>query len=112
VSIATALSPAERPELLVVHDLLDREVPHEASMRLVQSWSGAQLLSTAGLGHRRVLADAAVGGAVARFVDRLPLEPTLHGDDRPQPLSVHPAGATAETGQRVATSTLARAGVA
>jgi pimeloyl-ACP methyl ester carboxylesterase len=85
--IATALERHERPELLVVHDLLDREVPHAPSARLVHSWPGAQLLSTAGLGHRRVLADAAVGGAVARFVDRLPLEPSLHGDDRPQPFA-------------------------
>ncbi len=86
VTIATALEPHERPELLVVHDLLDREVPHERSTHLVQCWPGAQLLSTVGLGHRRVLADAAVGGAVARFVDRLPVEATLHGGDRPQPL--------------------------
>jgi len=87
VRIATALEHHERPELLVVHDLLDREVPHAPSARLVHSWPGAQLLSTAGLGHRRVLADAAVGGAVARFVDRLPVEPSLHGDDRPQPFA-------------------------
>jgi len=93
VTIATALEEHERPELLVVHDLLDREVPHAPSARLVLSWSGAQLLSTAGLGHRRVLADAAVGGAVARFVDRLPVEPTLHGDDRPQPFADEVAGA-------------------
>lgn len=87
VTIAAALTVRERPELLVVHDLLDREVPHEPSMRLVRSWPGAQLLSTAGLGHRRVLADPAVGGAVARFVDRLPVEASLHGEDRPQPMT-------------------------
>lgn len=87
VTVACALAVHERPELLVVHDLLDRDAPHEASMRLVRSWPGAQLLSTAGLGHRRVLADAAVGGAVARFVDRLPVEASLHGEDRPQPLT-------------------------
>lgn len=87
VTIASALAAHERPELLVVHDLLDREVPHEPSMRLARSWPGAQLLSTAGLGHRRVLADVAVGGAVARFVDRLPVEASLHGEDRPQPLT-------------------------
>lgn len=86
-TIAASLTDRERPELLVVHDLLDREVPHEPSRLLVRSWPGAQLLSTAGLGHRRLLADAAVGGAVARFVDRLPVEPTLHGEDRPQPLA-------------------------
>ncbi|GAA2489495.1 alpha/beta fold hydrolase [Terrabacter carboxydivorans] len=86
-TIAATLTDRERPELLVVHDLLDREVPHEPSRLLVRSWPGAQLLSTAGLGHRRLLADAGVGGAVARFVDRLPVEATLHGEDRPQPLA-------------------------
>ena len=108
VRIAAALSPAERPELLVVHDLLDREAPHEPSRRLVRSWPGAQLLSTAGLGHRRVLADAAVGGAVARFVDRLPIEPTLHGEDRPQPLA---ASTGLGSGRETATSSV-RAGAA
>lgn len=108
VTIAAALSPAERPELLVVHDLLDREAPHEPSTRLVRTWPGAQLLSTAGLGHRRILADAAVAGAVARFVDRLPIEPTLHGDERPQPLA---SGAVLASGREAATSP-ARAGAA
>ena len=73
----------ERPDLLVVHDLLDREADHASSVDLVRGWPGAELLSTAGLGHRRVLADAAVAGAVARFADRMPVEPSLHGDDRP-----------------------------
>jgi len=91
--IAATLRPHELPELLVVHDLLDREVPHEPSTRLVRSWPGAELLSTAGLGHRRVLADAAVGGAVARFADRLPVEASLHGDDRPRPLPADLIGA-------------------
>ena len=108
VTLAATLSPAERPELLVVHDLLDREVPHGPSTRLVRSWPGAQLLSTAGLGHRRVLADAAVGGSVARFVDRLPVEPSLHGDDRPQPLFVVGAAGTPDD----AAPSSARAGAA
>jgi pimeloyl-ACP methyl ester carboxylesterase len=85
VRIATGLRREERPELLVVHDLLDREAPHEPSARLVRSWPDALLLSTSGLGHRRILADAAVGGAVSRFIDRLPVEATLHGDERPVP---------------------------
>lgn len=99
VRIANSLGRQDRPELLVVHDLLDRETPHEPSTRLVRSWPGAELLSTSGLGHRRILADAAVGGAVARFVDRLPVEPSLHGDERPTPF---PRGLTTETGNTVA----------
>ncbi|MFM6847549.1 MAG: alpha/beta hydrolase, partial [Terrabacter sp.] len=97
--IARGLDKHQRPDLLVVHDLLDREAPHEPSARLVQSWPDAVLLSTAGLGHRRILADPAVGGAVSRFVDRLPLEPTLHGDEGPAPF---PRSVTTPAGSEVA----------
>ena len=88
----------ERPQLLVVHDLLDREAPHAASVQLVSGWEGAQLYSTAGLGHRRILADAAVGGAIARFVDRLPVEPSLHGGEprAPWPLGRSDAAGAAQ----------------
>ncbi len=58
----------ERPQLLVVHDEADRETPHAGSLRLVSTWDGAELLTTTGLGHRRILADPDVGAAVARFV--------------------------------------------
>ena len=63
-----------------------REKP---SARLVAGWRAstrAELYSTVGLGHRRILADAAVGGAVARFAARLPVEPSLHAADVPLPL--------------------------
>ncbi len=111
VTIAAAVREEERPELLVVHDLLDREVPHEPSMALVRSWPGARLLSTAGLGHRRVLADAAVGGAVARFVDRLPVEASLHGEDRPEPRTSE-AWSDADDDDAGAAADRARAGAA
>ncbi len=75
-----------RPELLVVHDVGDRETPHAPSARLVAGWLSAELYTTTGLGHRRILADAAVGGTVARFAARLPVEPSLHGGEVPQPL--------------------------
>lgn len=73
-----------RPDLLVVHDLEDRETAHGPSARLVAQWPDGQLYSTSGLGHRRLLADPAVGGAVARFAARLPVEPSLHAGERPQ----------------------------
>lgn len=75
----------ERPELLVIHDLEDRQTAHGPSARLVAAWPAGQLYSTSGLGHRRILADQAVGGAVARFAARLPVEAPLHADDRPVP---------------------------
>lgn len=99
--LATAI---ERPQLLVVHDLLDREAPHAASARLVAGWEGAELYSTAGLGHQRVLADAAVGGAVARFADRLPVEPSLHAGE---PRAAWPLPVTADSGREEQASRVA-----
>ena len=72
--------------LLVVHDRRDRETSYEDSVSLVESWQGpARLISTDGLGHRRLLDDphvidetinflrsdsAAVNGPEAVSVDR------------------------------------------
>ncbi len=78
----------QRPRLLVIHDLEDKETGHAGSAALVRSWPGAQLHTTVGLGHRRILRDPAVSAAVARFAAGLPVEPTLHGDDRPAPLAL------------------------
>lgn len=58
----------EPPELLVVHDKGDRQTSYDASVRLVRRWPGARLVSTEGLGHRRVLADSGVVRTVQRFV--------------------------------------------
>lgn len=102
LDVAVVAQQIERPDLLVVHDLLDREADHAASVELVRAWPGAELMSTAGLGHRRVLSDAGVAGAVSRFADRLPVEPTLHGQDRPGPFPrvATPAGAAAGPSHR------------
>ncbi|WP_323096721.1 alpha/beta fold hydrolase [Intrasporangium sp. YIM S08009] len=86
-----------RPDLLVVHDLGDREVPHDASAALARTWPGARLLSTVGLGHRRILTDRAVTGAVARFAARLPVEDSLHGADAPAPWPFAAEGLDAAT---------------
>lgn len=43
---------------LIVHDLEDREVPWAEGERYARYWPGARLLSTAGLGHNRLLNDA------------------------------------------------------
>jgi len=60
---------ASPPPLLVVHDRDDREVAFESAAAIVAAWPGARLLETHGLGHQRVLRDAAVIQAVAAFMD-------------------------------------------
>jgi pimeloyl-ACP methyl ester carboxylesterase len=49
---------------LIVHDRADKAAPHAAGVALARTLTNAQLLSTDGLGHRRVLSDAAVIDAV------------------------------------------------
>lgn len=92
LDIASLASRIERPPLLVVHDERDRETPWEGSVRLVESWKGAQLHTTSGLGHRRVLADPGVGALVAGFLAghlvapeqaRASLPPVLEDSRRP-----------------------------
>lgn len=54
--------------LLVIHDLLDSEVPWEEGERYVRHASDARLLSTSGLGHHRIVDDAQVIDAALRFL--------------------------------------------
>ncbi len=54
--------------LLVVHDRRDRETPFAGSEALAGRWPGALLHATEGLGHRRILADAAVSREIVDFV--------------------------------------------
>lgn len=54
--------------LLVVHDRGDREVPFEDGAAVATAWPGARLHATAGLGHRRILREAAVIEAVTAFL--------------------------------------------
>jgi pimeloyl-ACP methyl ester carboxylesterase len=57
--------------LLVVHDRDDRDTFWTEGAALAEAWPGARLLTTEGLGHRRILRDAAVIEEVTRFVDLL-----------------------------------------
>jgi pimeloyl-ACP methyl ester carboxylesterase len=54
--------------LLVVHDQGDAEVPWSGGQALAAAWPGATLVTTAGLGHRRILKDGAVVERVVRFL--------------------------------------------
>ena len=59
---------ADRPPTMFVHDRGDRETSHAASAAVAESMSGASMLSTDGLGHNRILRDAAVIDAAVRYV--------------------------------------------
>jgi len=67
-AIGTVLASELEVPLLVIHDLLDREVPHDDGQRLAAVWPGSELMTTSGLGHGRILGDASVIDAVVRFV--------------------------------------------
>ncbi|MBN8611576.1 MAG: alpha/beta hydrolase [Deltaproteobacteria bacterium] len=59
----------ERTEpLLLVHDRGDKEVPFDRGEAIAAAWPGAELLATEGLGHRRILQDAAVIAKVVAHV--------------------------------------------
>lgn len=69
----TALSELEPTDtgisILVVHDAGDREVPLEQAMLIVEAHTGpVETLITDGLGHNRVLSDAAVVRRIGDFV--------------------------------------------
>lgn len=52
---------------LIVHDLDDADVPWSEGERYARYWPGARLLTTQGLGHRRVLDAPAVIAAALAF---------------------------------------------
>jgi alpha-beta hydrolase superfamily lysophospholipase len=53
---------------MLVHDTGDREVPYHLSVELAHHTDRSQLLTTRGLGHRRILRDPSVVGEVADFM--------------------------------------------
>jgi pimeloyl-ACP methyl ester carboxylesterase len=54
--------------LLVVHDRDDRDTYWSEGAALAEAWPGAELVTTEGLGHRRILRDAEIVERVASFV--------------------------------------------
>ncbi|MDN5855776.1 MAG: lysophospholipase, partial [Actinomycetia bacterium] len=71
--IAEDLHPL--PSTLVVHDRRDRETAHESSARFVDTLPDARLVSTDGLGHRRILNDQGVITAAVAHVRGTAAEP-------------------------------------
>ena len=59
--------PALGQPALIVHDLEDADVPWSEGERYARYWPGARLLTTQGLGHRRVLDAPAVIAASLAF---------------------------------------------
>lgn len=53
---------------LIIHDRNDRDVPLTDAEALAAHWPGAELMTTEGLGHRRILRDAGVIGAGVEFL--------------------------------------------
>ena len=56
--------------VLLIHDGKDREVPFADSLRLYQVMPSATLHQTAGKGHRRILSDPDVLGAITGFAEQ------------------------------------------
>lgn len=57
--------------LLIVHDRDDRDTYHREGAALAEAWPGARLITTEGLGHRRILRDEQVIAETTKFVDLL-----------------------------------------
>ena len=72
------------PPLLLVHDRHDAETGWSDSQAIADAWPGARLVTTTGLGHRRILRDPAVVAEVTGFLGRSPAGcgPALPGPQR------------------------------
>lgn len=62
------LAPSLAVPLLVFHDRGDGEVPWQHGLSIARTWPGAELVTTDGLGHRRILRDPGVAAAAATFI--------------------------------------------
>lgn len=62
------LARAMSADLLVIHDTGDVEVPYAEGAALAEAWPGARIMSTEGLGHRRIVRDPDVVRAAVDFM--------------------------------------------
>lgn len=62
------IAPGVKAPLLIIHDEDDVDVPLRDGKAYVEAWPGARLHTTRSLGHRRILRDPEVIGAVADFL--------------------------------------------
>lgn len=63
-----SMAPGMSAGLLVAHDRDDTETPWAGGARLVDLWPGARLLTTEGLGHRRILREPSIIEEAAGFI--------------------------------------------
>ena len=63
------VAPRLSAQALVIHDRDDRLMPWTHGATVARHWPGAKLMSTEGLGHRRILTDERVTRAAAEFID-------------------------------------------
>jgi len=66
----TQLASCQTAPLLIVHDRGDAEVPWQHGAAIAAAWPGAQLVTTDGLGHRRILRDPTVLATAVSFIAR------------------------------------------
>ncbi|MDB4882297.1 MAG: hydrolase, partial [Gemmatimonadetes bacterium] len=64
-----ALATAVTIPVLIVHDTDDDEVPYANGIRFAELLPSARLVTTSGLGHRRVLFAPDVVSAVVDFIE-------------------------------------------
>ena len=60
--------------LLVIHDEEDKDVPYFEGATLVKAWPKAKLITTKGLGHRRILHQSEVINQVLEIIQNQPIE--------------------------------------
>ena len=61
-------APTMRIPLFVIHDRDDREVRWDDGAAIAAAWPGAQLVTTTGLGHHRIVSDGGVIQQVVTFL--------------------------------------------
>jgi pimeloyl-ACP methyl ester carboxylesterase len=57
-----------QPPTLIIHDRQDKEVTYAEGVSLAEAWPTAELITTDGLGHQRILRDADVVERAVEFV--------------------------------------------
>ena len=85
-----------RAPALVVHDKDDREVSYGSGLSLARTWKDARLVTTTGLGHRRILRDPDVVAATVAFLAARTEERRLAPLAAPAPDAADPLAALRE----------------